>query len=157
MRLTTKGRFAVMAMVDLALRGNNKPVTLASISEHQKISQSYLEQLFGKLRKRKIVIAIRGPGGGYRLSRPGTQISIADIVVAVDESVDATRCGGMANCHEDRQCVTHDLWMGLNEALYKYMAGISLQDLVDNATQSKSETKVIAIDINLDKQVPALM
>ena len=97
MRLTTKGRFAVMAMVDLALRGNNKPVTLASISEHQKISQSYLEQLFGKLRKRKIVIAVRGPGGGYRLSRPGTQISIVDIVVAVDESVDATRCGESFN------------------------------------------------------------
>lgn len=155
MRLTTKGRFAVMAMADLALHGGCGPVTLSSISERQKISQSYLEQLFGKLRKRNIVVAVRGPGGGYHLARPSAQISVADIVVAVDESVDATRCGGKANCHDEKQCITHDLWMGLNEALYGYMAGVSLQNLVDDATKLKSEVKTISISKSMAK--PALV
>ncbi len=145
MRLTTKGRFAVMAMADLALHGGRVPVTLSSISERQKISQSYLEQLFGKLRKRNIVVAVRGPGGGYYLARPSAQISVADIVVAVDESVDATRCGGMLNCLDEKKCITHDLWMGLNEALYGYMAGVSLQQLVDDAPKPKSEVKTVSI------------
>lgn len=151
MRLTTKGRFAVMAMADLALHGGGGPVTLSSISERQKISQSYLEQLFGKLRKRNVVVAVRGPGGGYYLARPSAQISVADIVVAVDESVDATRCGGKANCHDEKQCITHDLWMGLNEALYGYMAGVSLQQLVDDATKSRSEVKTVSIRKNISK------
>ena len=155
MRLTTKGRFAVMAMADLALHGGCGPVTLSSISERQKISQSYLEQLFGKLRKRNIVVAVRGPGGGYYLARPSPQISVADIVVAVDESVDATRCGGKANCHGEKQCITHDLWMGLNETLYGYMAGVSLQNLVDGATKLKSEVKTVSISKNMAK--PALV
>lgn len=155
MRLTTKGRFAVMAMADLALHGGCSPVTLSSISERQKISQSYLEQLFGKLRKRNIVVAVRGPGGGYYLARPSAQISVADIVVAVDESVDATRCGGKANCHDEKQCITHDLWMGLNEALYGYMAGVSLQNLVDAATKLKSEVKTVSISKSMAK--PALV
>lgn len=155
MRLTTKGRFAVMAMADLALHGECGPITLSSISERQKISQSYLEQLFGKLRKRNIVIAVRGPGGGYYLARSSAEISIADIVVAVDESVDATRCGGKANCQGDKPCITHDLWMGLNEALYGYMAGVSLQQLVDNATKPKSDVKTINIGKNFTKQAAA--
>lgn len=152
MRLTTKGRFAVMAMADLALHGGCGPITLSSISERQKISQSYLEQLFGKLRKRNIVVAVRGPGGGYYLARPSAQISVADIVVAVDESVDATRCGGKANCHDDKQCITHDLWMGLNEALYGYMSGVSLQQLVDDAAKLKSEVKTVSVNKNVVKQ-----
>jgi Rrf2 family iron-sulfur cluster assembly transcriptional regulator len=133
MRLTTKGRFAVTAMIDLAMRGGKAPVTLAAISERQKISLSYLEQLFGKLRRNRIVESVRGPGGGYFLARPGNQISIAEIVVAVDEPLDATRCGGKGDCHEENHpCLTHDLWMGLNEKIYSYLEEISLQQLVDS-------------------------
>ena len=155
MRLTTKGRFAVMAMADLALHGGCSPVTLSSISERQKISQSYLEQLFGKLRKRNIVVAVRGPGGGIYQALPSAKISVADIVVAVDAAVDATRCGGKANCHDEKQCITHDLWMGLNDALYGYMAGVSLQNLVDAATKLKSEVKTVSISKSRAK--PALV
>jgi len=136
MRLTTKGRFAVTAMVDLAMRGGKAPVTLAAISERQKISLSYLEQLFGKLRRNKIVESVRGPGGGYYLARPGSKISIAEIVVAVDEPLDATKCGGKGDCHgENQPCITHDLWMGLNEKIYSYLEEISLQQLVDSNNQ----------------------
>jgi len=149
MRLTTKGRFAVTAMADLAERHGRGPVTLASISERQKISLSYLEQLFGKLRKHNIVIAVRGPGGGYYLARPASMISVADIIVAVDEQVDATLCGGMGNCDDNKQCITHDLWMGLNEILHKYMAEFSLQQLIDN--QSKSADEAIPMTMNLGK------
>jgi Rrf2 family iron-sulfur cluster assembly transcriptional regulator len=124
MRLTTKGRFAVTAMVDLAMRGGSGPVTLASISERQQISLSYLEQLFGKLRRNNLVDSVRGPGGGYNLARPGSKISVADIVVAVDEPIDATKCGGKGNCHgENQQCITHELWMGLNEKIFDYLEG----------------------------------
>ena len=136
MRLTTKGRFAVTAMVDLAMRGGKAPVTLAAISERQKISLSYLEQLFGKLRRNKIVESVRGPGGGYYLARPGNKISIAEIVIAVDEPLDATKCGGKGDCHgENQPCITHDLWMGLNEKIYSYLEEISLQQLVDSNNQ----------------------
>jgi len=138
MRLTTKGRFAVTAMVDLAMCGGRTPVTLAAISERQKISLSYLEQLFGKLRKNKIVDSVRGPGGGYCLARPGNKILIADIVVAVDEPLDATTCGGKSNCHDDKQCVTHDLWMGLNEKIYEYLSSVSLQQLIDSQANSNA-------------------
>ena len=132
MRLTTKGRFAVTAMVDLAMRGGKAPVTLAAISERQKISLSYLEQLFGKLRRNRIVESVRGPGGGYYLARPVSKISIAEIVIAVDEPLDATKCGGKGNCDgENQQCITHDLWMGLNAKIYSYLEDISLQQLVD--------------------------
>ncbi len=116
MRLTTKGRFAVMAMADLAMRGENTPVTLSAISERQKISLSYLEQLFGKLRRSRIVESVRGPGGGYNLAKPAQEITIAEIIVAVDEPLDATKCGGKANCRGERDsCITHELWMGLND------------------------------------------
>ena len=137
MRLTTKGRFAVTAMVDLAMRGDPGPVTLASVSERQKISLSYLEQLFGKLRRHQIVESVRGPGGGYFLARPSQDISIADIIVAVDEPLDATKCGGKANCHDDRQCVTHNLWTGLNESIYAYLSAVSLKQVVDSQHADK--------------------
>ena len=132
MRLTTKGRFAVTAMVDLAIRGGNGPITLASISERQKISLSYLEQLFGKLRKHEVVASVRGPGGGYCLARPANKISISDIIVAVDESLDASQCHGLGNCHEDMQCITHDLWMGLNGTISSYLKSVNLQQLITN-------------------------
>jgi Rrf2 family iron-sulfur cluster assembly transcriptional regulator len=139
-------------MVDLALRGGASPVTLASISERQKISLSYLEQLFGKLRRHNIVESVRGPGGGYYLARPSSKISIADIVVAVDESLDATQCGGKGDCHDDKQCITHDLWVGLNEALYRYMAEVSLQQVVDSQNKPKPD----ALPMTISKRSPAL-
>lgn len=132
MRLTTKGRFAVTAMVDLAMRGGNGPVTLASISERQKISLSYLEQLFGKLRKHEVVASVRGPGGGYCLARPANKISISDIIVAVDESLDASQCHGLGNCNDEKQCITHDLWMGLNGTISSYLKNVNLQQLITN-------------------------
>lgn len=156
MRLTTKGRFAVTAMADLAERHGSGPVTLASISERQKISLSYLEQLFGKLRKHNIVVAVRGPGGGYYLARPSNEISIADIIVAVDEQMDATKCGGRGNCDDNKQCSTHDLWMGLNEILHKYMAGVSLQQLVENHTKPKSDVTPMTITLSKSNAKPAL-
>lgn len=130
MRLTTKGRFAVTAMIDLALRSGEGPVTLAGISERQKISLSYLEQLFGKLRRYNLVDSVRGPGGGYCLSRPFDQISVADIVRAVDEPLDATQCGGQENCKDSERCMTHDLWATLNFKMYEYLNSVSLSDLV---------------------------
>ena len=130
MRLTTKGRFAVTAMVDLAMRQNRGPVTLAAISERQHISLSYLEQLFGKLRRAALVSSVRGPGGGYNLAQPPASISVADIVSAVDEPIDATQCGGKENCHDDKRCMTHDLWATLNEKMQEYLSSVTLADLV---------------------------
>ena len=131
MRLTTKGRFAVTAMIDLALRSGDGPVTLAGISERQKISLSYLEQLFGKLRRYSLVDSVRGPGGGYCLARPGSKITVADIVRAVDEQLDATQCGGKENCRDEERCMTHELWTTLNFKMYEYLTSVSLSDLVD--------------------------
>ena len=134
MRLTTKGRFAVTAMIDLALRETHGPVTLAGISQRQKISLSYLEQLFGKLRRFNIVESTRGPGGGYTLARQSTEISVADIIVAVDEPLDATQCGGKGSCHSDEEnhgrCMTHDLWSNLNSKMVEYLSSVTLRDLV---------------------------
>ena len=132
MRLTTKGRFAVTAMIDLALRSGEGPVTLAGISERQKISVSYLEQLVGKLRRCSLVDSVRGPGGGYCLARPGTQITVADIVRAVDETLDATQCGGKENCKDEERCMTHELWTTLNTKMYDYLTSVTLSDLVDS-------------------------
>ena len=131
MRLTTKGRFAVTAMVDLALRDGDGPVTLAEISSRQKISLSYLEQLFGKLRRRELVESVRGPGGGYHLAKATGQISIAEIIVAVDEPIDATQCAGKENCRDEQKCLTHDLWATLNERIFDYLEGVTLRQLVD--------------------------
>lgn len=131
MRLTTKGRFAVTAMIDLALRSGDGPVTLAGISERQKISLSYLEQLFGKLRRYSLVDSVRGPGGGYCLARPGMEITVADIVRAVDEQLDATQCGGKENCKDEERCMTHELWATLNLKMYEYLSSVTLSDLAD--------------------------
>ena len=141
MKLTTKGRFAVTAMLDLAMRQNRGPVTLAAISERQHISLSYLEQLFGKLRRAKLVSSVRGPGGGYNLAQGPQQITVADIVTAVDEPLDATQCGGKENCHEEKRCMTHDLWATLNEKMYDYLTSVTLADLV--AHQNGKQVAVI--------------
>lgn len=130
MRLTTKGRYAVTAMLDLTLHASQGPVSLADISERQGISISYLEQLFAKLRRRELVVSVRGPGGGYQLSGDSHAISVASVIDAVDESVDATRCGGQGDCQEGETCLTHYLWRDLSEQLHGFLSGISLGDLV---------------------------
>jgi Rrf2 family transcriptional regulator, iron-sulfur cluster assembly transcription factor len=129
-RLTTKGRYAVTAMLDLAYHGEKRPVTLTDIAKRQNISLSYLEQLFARLRRAGMVEGVRGPGGGYQLSRDLAQINIADIISAVDESIDSTRCGGKANCQNAQPCLTHDLWMGLSDQIRLYLSTISLHDLL---------------------------
>ncbi|MDB5867150.1 MAG: DNA-binding protein, partial [Betaproteobacteria bacterium] len=138
MRLTTKGRFAVTAMVDLALRHGGGPVTLAEISSRQKISLSYLEQLFGKLRRRALVDSVRGPGGGYRLARDMAGISVAEIILAVDEPIDATQCAGKENCRDEQKCLTHDLWATLNDRIFDYLEAVTLRQLVDNQRAKES-------------------
>lgn len=137
MRLTTKGRFAVTAMLDLAMHEHDKPVTLAGISERQSISLSYLEQLFSRLRRNGLVKSVRGPGGGYRLAKAKDQIAVSHIISAVDELIDATQCGGQENCHEERRCMTHDLWTSLNSKILEYLSGVSLADLVASQTEGK--------------------
>ena len=146
MRLTTKGRFAVTAMVDLAMRGGHAPVTLAGISERQRISLSYLEQLFGKLRRHGIVDSVRGPGGGYCLSRPAGEITVAEIIRAVDESVDASQCGGDGDCIDGQPCLTHELWMGLNQTIYDYLGKVHLQQLVDKHS-AQPDTPVMPVTL----------
>jgi Rrf2 family iron-sulfur cluster assembly transcriptional regulator len=141
MRLTTKGRFAVTAMLDLALREANGPVTLAGISERQGISLSYLEQLFGKLRRAQLVDSVRGPGGGYTLAKVAGTISVADIIVAVDEPVDATQCAGRENCHDNHRCMTHDLWTNLNVTIFDYLSNVNLAGLVEQ--QRSKEVNVL--------------
>ena len=133
MRLTTKGRFAVTAMIDLGLRSTTGPVALAAISARQQISLSYLEQLFGKLRRAQLVESTRGPGGGYSLGREAAEITVADIIVAVDEPIDATGCGGRENCMGDDngKCMTHDLWTALNTKMIDFLSSVSLKRLVD--------------------------
>ena len=154
MKLTTKGRFAVTAMIDLAMRGAGGPVTLAAISERQAISLSYLEQLFGKLRRHGIVDSVRGPGGGYTMARVTDKVTVADIIEAVDEPLDATMCGGRQDCHESGrvggglaqdgrrqgQCMTHDLWAALNRQMYDYLAAVSLAELVRRQGERESGT-----------------
>src|SRR5258707_5270734 len=130
MRLTTKGRFAVTAMLDLALNGAGGPVNLADISERQKISLSYLEQLFGKLRRRELVESVRGPGGGYNLAREASRVSVADIVRAVEEPLDSTQCGGRENCHGNHRCISHDLWEELNTTVHGFLSAEMLSHLV---------------------------
>ena len=147
MRLTTKGRFAVTAMIDLALRQHNGPVTLAGISQRQKISLSYLEQLFGKLRRHDLVESTRGPGGGYSLSRPARDISVSDIIFAVDEPLDATQCGGKQNCQDEGPCMTHELWATLNKRMIEYLDSVSLQDLVEQqrGREHQAPTRQISV------------
>src|SRR5258707_13713537 len=141
MRLTTKGRFAVTAMIDVAMHNGAGPVTLAGVSERQKISLSYLEQLFGKLRRSGLVESVRGPGGGYHLARAAETVTVADVIVAVDEPIDATQCAGQENCHDDRRCMTHELWAGLNDHIFTYLHGVTLAQLVTQ--QKPSEVAVL--------------
>jgi len=130
MKLTTKGRYAVTAVLDLAFHEGNGPVSLAEISERQAISLSYLEQLFSRLRKNNVVASTRGPGGGYSLARPDDEISMAEIIRAVDESYDATSCGGEGTCSGDEyQCLTHDLWKELSEEIHGFLNGIMLSEM----------------------------
>lgn len=129
MRLTTKGRYAVTAMLDLALHASSRPVSLADISARQGISLSYLEQLFAKLRKNALVESIRGPGGGYRLALPAERVAVADIIDAVHESIDATRCGHGEGCQEGDACLTHHLWSDLSDKIHEFLSGISLSEL----------------------------
>ncbi|CAA6812270.1 MAG: Iron-sulfur cluster regulator IscR [uncultured Thiotrichaceae bacterium] len=129
MKLTTKGRYAVTAMLDLALHNGGQPVSLAEISERQDISLSYLEQLFSKLRRAGLVTSMRGPGGGYQLNGEPESIVVSDIIAAVDESVDATRCGGMSDCQDNKRCLTHDLWSDLSDQIRTFLSDITLADM----------------------------
>ena len=140
MRLTTKGRYAVTAMLDLALNAQQGPVSLADISERQSISVSYLEQLFAKLRKGGLVASMRGPGGGYQLARGSHEIYVAEIIDAVDERVDATRCGGQGDCQQGVTCLTHELWSDLSNQLHAFLESINLQELVD-----RRDVRVVAL------------
>ena len=140
MRLTTKGRYAVTAMLDLALHANKGPVTLADISDRQEISLSYLEQLFAKLRRKNLVCSVRGPGGGYRLSRDQEEIFVAQVIDAVNESVDATKCQGLGGCQKGARCLTHHLWEDLSDQIHSFLGAISLADLV-----ARREVQTVAI------------
>jgi len=130
MRLTTKGRYAVTAMLDLALHEGRGPVSLTDISGRQEISLSYLEQLFAKLRRGGLVSSVRGPGGGYRLKRPASAICVAEIIDAVNENYEATACQGKGGCQQGEVCLTHTLWNDLSEQIHGFLSGISLADLV---------------------------
>lgn len=147
MRLTTKGRYAVTAMLDLAYHSQINPVTLTDIAARQTISLSYLEQLFARLRRAGMVKGVRGPGGGYKLCRKAGDINIAEIIAAVDEPLDSTKCGGEANCQKDQACLTHNLWMGLSEQIRDYLEGISLANLLE-----KNQVQEIAKRQHLDAQ-----
>jgi len=140
-RLTTKGRYAVTAVLDLAIHQGRGPIALADIANRQGISLSYLEQLFAKLRKRGLVISVRGPGGGYNLAREPGAIYIAEVITAVDENVDTTRCGGAHDCKGDGPCLTHDLWMDLSDRIYGYLNDISLRDLVERGTLLETDRR----------------
>jgi len=159
MRLTTKGRYAVTAMLDLAIHYDDGPITLADISQRQGISLSYLEQLFAKLRRQNLVDSTRGPGGGYRLSRSPLDIPVADVILAVDEKVETTRCGGLSNCQDDQQCLTHELWSELSEQIYHFLCGISLGNLVerqgvrDVAARQERLQSVNLDDVKRDREV----
>lgn len=146
MRLTTKGRFAVTAMLDLALKHGGGPVTLAGVSQRQSISLSYLEQLFGRLRRHTLVESVRGPGGGYTIARDLDKVSVADIITAVDEPLDATQCGGRQNCLDDRRCMTHELWSTLNEKMYEYLDSVKLSDLVVKQRASEAQKVNVLLD-----------
>jgi len=143
MRLSTKGRFAVTAMIDVALNNGKGPVTLAGVSERQKISLSYLEQLFGKLRRHGLVDSVRGPGGGYNLARDAATLSVAEIILAVDEPIDATQCGGRENCHDEGRCMTHELWSSLNDHIFTFLRAVTLEQLVREQRAKRADTTVL--------------
>jgi len=140
MQLTTKGRYAVNAMLDLSLHGEGKPIRLVEISERQGISVSYLEQLFSKLRRQSLVESIKGPGGGYILSRDAADISVSEVINAVDEKMDVTSCGGAGNCFQGKQCMTHQLWEDLSQQLKSFLESISLGSLVEKQARHKQDS-----------------
>jgi Rrf2 family iron-sulfur cluster assembly transcriptional regulator len=140
MRLTTKGRYAVTAMLDLALHGAGGPVSVVDVSVRQAIPGTYLEQLFARLRRGGLIDSVRGPGGGYVLSRPLGAVSISDIIAAVGEGVDATRCHGAADCQEGVQCLTHDLWSELSDQIDGFLRGITLASLVERVDRKSPRT-----------------
>lgn len=157
MRLTTKGRYAVTAMLDLAIHAEEGPVSLSDISGRQEISLSYLEQLFARLRRHQLVSSVRGPGGGYRLSRPAKDVFVASIIDAVNESIDATRCNQQGDCQKGVACLTHHLWMDLSEQIHGFLSSISLQSLLEREeirrTAERQDRAVSArIDAVLDSQ-----
>jgi Rrf2 family iron-sulfur cluster assembly transcriptional regulator len=131
MRLSTKGRYAVTAMMDLAIHHKEGAITLADISEAQGISLSYLEQLFARLRKHGLVEGIRGPGGGYQLSRPPEEISVADVIDAIGEGVDVTLCGGSTDCQDGERCLTHELWQQLGGKIHEFLASVTLASFLE--------------------------
>lgn len=148
MRLTTKGRYAVTAMLDLALHSANGPVTLADIAARQGISQSYLEQLFGKLKRARLVHSLRGPGGGYALSRAPSSISVSHIISTVGEGIDATRCGGTGDCQDGLVCITHDLWMDLSRRIDGFLSEITLASLIERGeVQAISRRQDAIVDL----------
>ena len=165
MKLTTKGRYAVTAMLDLALHGDHGPVSLADISARQEISLSYLEQLFSRLRRHQLVVSIRGPGGGYRLSRDADSVYVAEVVDAVNESLDTTRCANKGDCQNGEKCLTHHLWSDLSEQIHQFLSEISLADLMkkreiqkvadrQDRRQSESDSQTINTERLID-QTPA--
>lgn len=159
MRLTTKGRYAVTAMLDLALHRNEGPISLADISQRQAISLSYLEQLFAKLRKGELVVSVRGPGGGYALERQADAIYIAEIIDAVNESVDTTKCQGAGDCQGGETCLTHYLWEDLSDQIHNFLGGISLKDLVARnevrrIAELQDRKQIIVGDKSDDNRVP---
>ena len=147
MRLTTKGRYAVTAMLDLSLNYGVRPITLADISDRQGISLSYLEQLFANLRRQGLVSSSRGPGGGYRLSRSADEVTVLDVISAVDEKVDTTRCEGKGNCSNGEQCLSHEIWHSLSEQIRMYLGGITLGQVVkDHQMNNGTNDKVIKFE-----------
>ncbi|MGB1799765.1 MAG: Fe-S cluster assembly transcriptional regulator IscR [Gammaproteobacteria bacterium] len=150
MKMTTKGRYAVTAMLDLALHDSDGPVSLAEISQRQEISLTYLEQLFSKLKKHGLIESARGPGGGYRLALNTDDITVAKIVFSVDEPVDVTRCGGQQNCQGDERCLTHDLWMEFNRHISDFLNGITLADLIqrNNVKQVSQRQDAVVMQLN---------
>ncbi len=143
MKLTTKGKFAVTAMLDIAIHSDSTPMTLYAISERQGISISYLEQLFVKLRRFGMVKSYKGPGGGYMLAKEMNKISVSEIIKAVDDDMDARTCNGQKNCHSNNKCLTHDLWNGLTNHVYKYLDSITLNDLIPSTKTSTPLTQTL--------------
>lgn len=155
-KLTSKGRYAVTAMLDLAFHSEAGPVTLAQVSRRQDISLSYLEQLFTRLRKHRLVSSTRGPGGGYSLARPAAEIAVSQVVSAVDEAVDTTRCSGAINCHDGQQCLTHELWNELSHQIFEFLDEISLQDLMDERSIQEVAARQDSMTRNSDAREVSL-
>lgn len=149
MRLTTKGRYAVTAMLDLAMHHERGPVSLGDIAGRQGISLSYLEQLFSQLRKQGLVSSTRGPGGGYQLGQDAATIAVSDVILAVDESVDATRCGGKENCQDDARCLTHDLWVDLSARIHTFLTDVDLAQLVERSRVREVAARQDQIEVSL--------